>query len=442
MKPVLIFLVFGRSNSSKRTACNCLGEPTLNSLPASLCAPAVSRSTSPLKNAESSRNLSKSTPIPVFSMSANSTKTGISISSIRADISRSEISLLKIGTNFIIEIAPRPSNCENSDSSCSALTTPRNLSVKSSRAKLRPPGLIRYAANSVSKASPDSGKFRAISFAPCKYLGSLASCHHSPNFESRTMSNLASSRATEYSRIFPSGALNAIAIGSLRPTSSLESSSGFISFDSIFEATACAFVTTASLSLEPNALTRSLSALISNLSRSKFNSETSAPSHSKSEMGVSISMSLRSLVSSEFNSTLEIFARSESPTFPPTDPMFSINFSRLPYSAIHLAAVFSPTPGIDGKLSLGSPRRAAKSGYCSGVNPYFSMTASGVMRARSVTPRLGYNTVVFELISWKESRSPVQIKTSNPSSPARLASVAMMSSASKPSTAKCLIPKP
>ena len=56
---------------------------------------------------------------------------------------------------------------------------------------------------------------------------------------------------------------------------------------------------------------------------------------------------------------------------------------------IHLAAVFSPTPGIDGKLSLGSPRNAAKSGYCSGVIPYFSETASGVMRAISLTPRFG-----------------------------------------------------
>ena len=110
VKPVFIFLVFGRSKSSKRTACNCFGEPTLNSFPASLWAPLVSRSTSPLKKAESSRNLSKSTPIPVFSMSANSTNTGISISFIRADISRSEISLLNSGTNFIIEIAPSPSN--------------------------------------------------------------------------------------------------------------------------------------------------------------------------------------------------------------------------------------------------------------------------------------------------------------------------------------------
>ena len=60
-----------------------------------------------------------------------------------------------------------------------------------------------------------------------------------------------------------------------------------------------------------------------------------------------------------------------------------------PKSTIHLAAVFSPTPGTEGRLSLGSPRRAAKSGYCAGVIPYFSFTDSGVMRAKSLTPRLG-----------------------------------------------------
>ena len=280
VNPVFIFLVFGRSNSSKRTACNCFGEPTLNSFPASLCAPLVSRSTSPLKNAESSRNLSKSTPIPVASISANSTKTGISISFMRAAIARSEISLLNNGTNFIIEIAPRPSNCENKDSSCSALTTPRNLSVKSSRARLRPPGLIRYAANSVSKVSPATGKFRAISLALCKYFGSFASSHHAPNLESRTTNNWVSSRATEYSSIFPSGALNEIANGSVRPTSNFVNSSGEISFETILKSATCGFAVTVSLSLDPRALIRSLSALISNLSRSKFNSETSAPSHS------------------------------------------------------------------------------------------------------------------------------------------------------------------
>ena len=48
-----------------------------------------------------------------------------------------------------------------------------------------------------------------------------------------------------------------------------------------------------------------------------------------------------------------------------------------PYSRTHLAAVFSPTPGMLGRLSLGSPRSAAKSGYCAGVRPYFSSTSAG-----------------------------------------------------------------
>ena len=60
-----------------------------------------------------------------------------------------------------------------------------------------------------------------------------------------------------------------------------------------------------------------------------------------------------------------------------------------PYSRIHLAAVFSPTPGMPGRLSLGSPRRAAKSGYCAGDRSYLACTSSGVKRVISLTPRLG-----------------------------------------------------
>ena len=37
----------------------------------------------------------------------------------------------------------------------------------------------------------------------------------------------------------------------------------------------------------------------------------------------------------------------------------------------------------------GSPRSAAKSGYCAGVRPYFSSTAAGVNRVISLTPRRG-----------------------------------------------------
>ena len=59
-----------------------------------------------------------------------------------------------------------------------------------------------------------------------------------------------------------------------------------------------------------------------------------------------------------------------------------------PYCWMSLVAVFSPSPGMPGRLSLGSPRSAANSGYCSGLRPYFSCTASGVIRFMSDTPRL------------------------------------------------------
>ena len=104
--------------------------------------------------------------------------------------------------------------------------------------------------------------------------------------------------------------------------------------------------------------------------------------------------------------------------------------ARLPYWRIHFCAVFSPTPGTPGRLSDGSPRSAAKSGYCAGVRPYFSFTASGVKRCSVDTPRMGYSTVVESLTSCSASRSPVTMKVSKPSGRASVAKVAMMSSAS------------
>ena len=97
---------------------------------------------------------------------------------------------------------------------------------------------------------------------------------------------------------------------------------------------------------------------------------------------------------------------------------------------IHLAAVFSPTPGMLGRLSLGSPRSAAKSGYWAGVRPYFSSTASGVNRVMSLIPRRVISTVTWSLTSCSASRSPVTMSTSMPSAAAWVASVAMTSSAS------------
>ena len=111
------------------------------------------------------------------------------------------------------------------------------------------------------------------------------------------------------------------------------------------------------------------------------------------------------------STTLDRLARSASPTLPFTASTLSTSACSDPYSMIHFDAVFSPTPGMPGRLSLGSPRSAAKSGYCVGVNPYFSTTASGVNRVSSLTPLRGYKTVTSSLTNWSESRSPVTTST-------------------------------
>ena len=84
-----------------------------------------------------------------------------------------------------------------------------------------------------------------------------------------------------------------------------------------------------------------------------------------------------SVVSWRLLSTLPRWARSASPALPFTSSTRFTRFSSEPNSTIHFVAVFSPTPGIDGRLSLGSPRRAAKSGYWAGVSPYFSCRLAG-----------------------------------------------------------------
>jgi hypothetical protein len=110
----------------------------------------------------------------------------------------------------------------------------------------------------------------------------------------------------------------------------------------------------------------------------------------------------------------------------------STSWSSEPKSAIHFVAVFSPTPGIFGRLSLGSPRIAAKSGYCSGVSPYFSRTADGVNLVISLMPRRVMRAVTWSVTSCSTSRSPVTMSTSMSCAAACVASVAMTSSASKP----------
>ncbi len=96
-----------------------------------------------------------------------------------------------------------------------------------------------------------------------------------------------------------------------------------------------------------------------------------------------------SSVSRRFCSTEARCSRSFSPTLPLTVSTWSTSASSEPYSRTHFAAVFSPTLGMLGRLSLGSPRSAAKSGYCTGDRPYLDSTSSGVKRVRSETPLRG-----------------------------------------------------
>ena len=74
---------------------------------------------------------------------------------------------------------------------------------------------------------------------------------------------------------------------------------------------------------------------------------------------------------------------------PLSSPACATRSSRLPYCCSHLTAVFGPTPGTPGRLSLDSPTSAARSGYIAGVAKYFSSTVAGVIRARSDTPLRG-----------------------------------------------------
>ncbi len=62
--------------------------------------------------------------------------------------------------------------------------------------------------------------------------------------------------------------------------------------------------------------------------------------------------------------------------------------SRSPYWLTSLAAVFSPTPGTPGRLSEGSPRRAARSAYGSGGTPVRCFDAGLVVEGVVAHPPL------------------------------------------------------
>ncbi len=60
-----------------------------------------------------------------------------------------------------------------------------------------------------------------------------------------------------------------------------------------------------------------------------------------------------------------------------TLPAFASTFSRVPYSFSSPAAVFSPTPGTPGMLSILSPVRERRSATWLGGTPHFSSTSAG-----------------------------------------------------------------
>ena len=88
-----------------------------------------------------------------------------------------------------------------------------------------------------------------------------------------------------------------------------------------------------------------------------------------SDSGSSIGASRRRIEISWFLRTRASDAARDSRSFGVCSSTCSKIPSSPPYLTISLAAVFSPTPGTPGRLSLGSPRSAAYSGYCSGVTP-------------------------------------------------------------------------
>ena len=74
-------------------------------------------------------------------------------------------------------------------------------------------------------------------------------------------------------------------------------------------------------------------------------------------------------VSRRLSLTASRWSRRFCPALPLTSSARSTSSANEPNWLIHFAAVFSPTPGMPGRLSDGSPRSAAKSGYCCGREP-------------------------------------------------------------------------
>ena len=105
-------------------------------------------------------------------------------------------------------------------------------------------------------------------------------------------------------------------------------------------------------------------------------------------------------------------------------------FSNDPYTLINSAAVFTPIPGAPGTLSTLSPANACTSTTSSGFTPNFSITASRFIRRFFIASNISTPSPT----SCIKSLSELMIVTRPPASRALQASVAMISSASKPTT--------
>ena len=138
------------------------------------------------------------------------------------------------------------------------------------------------------------------------------------------------------------------------------------------------------------------------------------------------------VASSRESSAWARWVASTSRSLPGTRCRFSYRRSTLPNWPMSFAAVFSPTPGTPGILSMESPISARRSGICSGVTPIFTFTAASSSTTRSPPRPLVVKTRTRGLTSWSMSLSAVTRTTSTGESRTRSTSVPSTSSASKP----------
>ncbi len=135
-----------------------------------------------------------------------------------------------------------------------------------------------------------------------------------------------------------------------------------------------------------------------NISRSLSVSSGSLTSVSKS---TSMGTSVRIVASCREKRMLSALARMRSPSAPFIVSAFSSILSTDPNSAISLVAVFGPTPGHPGMLSIASPSRASRSTTCEGdCMPYFSHISFTPLISNPVPFSEGRYMKTLSVTSW------------------------------------------